>query len=124
MLQAKKYGLSDVQIASLVTVNGAPANEDAVRAHRITKLGITPWVKQIDTLAAEYPAQTNYLYMTYHGSEHDVAGESKSRIVLGSGSYRIGSSVEFDWYVVLVILKPNPCYIPFHPLLYTEPIML
>ena len=54
-------------------------------------------------MAAEYPAQTNYLYMTYHGAEHDIPGDSKSRIVLGSGSYRIGSSVEFDWCGVSTI---------------------
>ena len=100
----------------MLVVNGAPATEDAVRAHRVTKLGITPWVKQIDTLAAEYPAQTNYLYMTYHGSEHDVAGESKSRIVLGSGSYRIGSSVEFDWCVAVTFYHSYvlPCTTPIN----------
>jgi carbamoyl-phosphate synthase large subunit len=62
-------------------------------------LGVVPYIKQIDTLAAEYPAQTNYLYMTYNGSAHDIEPErdGKSVIVLGSGAYRIGSSVEFDW---------------------------
>ena len=61
--------------------------------------GITPVVKQIDTLAGEFPAMTNYLYLTYNGSENDVEykGDGKSVIVLGSGAYRIGSSVEFDW---------------------------
>lgn len=102
MLELKKLGFSDVQIASITTENGKPATENAVREHR-KKQGITPFVKQIDTLAAEYPAQTNYLYMTYHGNEHDTAGDSKSRIVLGSGSYRIGSSVEFDWCGVSTI---------------------
>ena len=69
-----------------------------VRAHR-KALGILPVVKQIDTLAAEYPAQTNYLYLTYSGEEDDVAyaGDKRSVVVLGSGAYRIGSSVEFDW---------------------------
>jgi carbamoyl-phosphate synthase large subunit len=69
-----------------------------VRKYRINS-GIVPYVKQIDTLAAEYPAVTNYLYLTYHGSEHDVEFErdQKSVVVLGSGAYRIGSSVEFDW---------------------------
>jgi carbamoyl-phosphate synthase large subunit len=69
-----------------------------VRAHRKQR-GIVPCVKQIDTLAAEYPAQTNYLYLTYGGSAHDVPyqGDHKSIVVLGSGAYRIGSSVEFDW---------------------------
>ena len=61
--------------------------------------GIVPVVKQIDTLAAEYPAQTNYLYLTYSGTENDVQyqGDHRSIVVLGSGAYRIGSSVEFDW---------------------------
>src|SRR5690606_1364970 len=69
-----------------------------VRKHRKT-LGITPFIKQIDTLAGEYPAQTNYLYATYNGNEHDIDfnNDDKSVIVLGSGAYRIGSSVEFDW---------------------------
>ncbi len=68
-------------------------------------LGIVPYVKQIDTLAAEYPAVTNYLYLTYSGSEHDISydDDNKSIIVLGSGAYRIGSSVEFDWCSVNAI---------------------
>ena len=75
--------------------------EDAiidVRNHR-KSVGIVPVVKQIDTLAAEYPAQTNYLYLTYSGVANDVhyLGDHKSIVVLGSGAYRIGSSVEFDW---------------------------
>jgi carbamoyl-phosphate synthase (ammonia) len=103
MIQAKKLGFSDVQLAQIfVDSDKKPVNEDLIRAHRL-KLGVEPYVKQIDTLAAEYPAQTNYLYMTYHGAEHDVEGGSKSRIVLGSGSYRIGSSVEFDWCGVSTI---------------------
>jgi hypothetical protein len=81
---------------------GLPLTDDAVRAYRLGQ-GIGPFVKQIDTLSAEYPAQTNYLYMTYHGAEDDIDGNTKSRIVLGSGSYRIGSSVEFDWCGVSTI---------------------
>lgn len=69
-------------------------------------LGITPVVKQIDTLAAEYPAMTNYLYLTYNGSENDIqyVGDHRSIVVLGSGAYRIGSSVEFDWCSVNALL--------------------
>ena len=76
-----------------------------VRAHR-KSLGIVPVVKQIDTLAAEYPAATNYLYLTYNGTENDVeyAGDGRSVVVLGSGAYRIGSSVEFDWCSVNALL--------------------
>jgi len=99
--QSKVYGFSDFQIARhVMKTDNLTINSDLlkVREHR-KKLGITPWVKQIDTLAAEYPAATNYLYVTYAGSEHDVsfAGDGNSIIVLGSGAYRIGSSVEFDW---------------------------
>jgi carbamoyl-phosphate synthase large subunit len=98
---AKIYGFSDFQIARHVLRSGPAAiNDDLmkVRNHR-KSLGIVPWIKQIDTLAAEYPAVTNYLYLTYSGSEHDILCENdeKSVIVLGSGAYRIGSSVEFDW---------------------------
>ena len=96
--EAKKLGFSDVQLAELLVAT----TDDEVRARRI-EVGVTPFVKQIDTLAAEYPAQTNYLYMTYHGSEDDIEGKTQSRIVLGSGSYRIGSSVEFDWCGVSTI---------------------
>ena len=75
--------------------------EDAILAIRALRkhAGILPVVKQIDTLAAEYPARTNYLYLTYSGIAHDVhyLGDRKSIVVLGSGAYRIGSSVEFDW---------------------------
>lgn len=99
--QAKQYGFSDFQIARSLT-KGMDINLTdyslKVRQYR-QKLGIYPVVKQIDTLAAEYPAQTNYLYLTYHGNEHDLEPEKDNRsvIVLGSGAYRIGSSVEFDW---------------------------
>ncbi|RXQ95958.1 carbamoyl-phosphate synthase (glutamine-hydrolyzing) large subunit [Ancylomarina salipaludis] len=99
--KAKVYGFSDFQIARFV-LKPQDGNMEAellqVRNAR-KKLGIVPVVKQIDTLAAEYPAQTNYLYLTYSGSENDLTYENdnKSVIVLGSGAYRIGSSVEFDW---------------------------
>lgn len=99
--KAKVYGFSDFQIARFVLKPESGNMESELLQVRNTrkKLGITPVVKQIDTLAAEYPAQTNYLYLTYSGSEDDLAYENdnKSVIVLGSGAYRIGSSVEFDW---------------------------
>ena len=94
MKKAKCMGFSDAQISDLVS-----DTEDAVRAHR-KSLGITPFVKRIDTLAAEYPAHTNYLYTTYNASEHDVEFDEHGTMVLGSGVYRIGSSVEFDWCAV------------------------
>ncbi|KAJ1306196.1 hypothetical protein OPQ81_010905 [Rhizoctonia solani] len=94
MRRAKKMGFSDQQIASLTNSTEAEA-----RAHR-KSLGVTPFVKRIDTLAAEYPAHTNYLYTTYNASEHDVEFDEHGTIVLGSGVYRIGSSVEFDWCAV------------------------
>src|SRR5690606_24172615 len=87
-------------------------DEMQVRAFR-QKFGIKPAVKQIDTLAAEWPAKTNYLYVTYGGSEDDIKVEendkSKRMIVLGAGPYRIGSSVEFDWGTVNMVwgLKDN-----------------
>lgn len=67
------------------------------------ELGVSPWVKQIDTVAAEWPASTNYLYLTYNGSEHDIEFPGGHTMVLGSGVYRIGSSVEFDWCAVSCI---------------------
>jgi carbamoyl-phosphate synthase large subunit len=94
VLKAKRLGFSDKQIALAVN-----STEDKVRALRLS-LGIRPWVKKIDTLAAEFPADTNYLYTTYNASSHDVTFEDKGTIVLGSGVYRIGSSVEFDWCAV------------------------
>ena len=102
--QAKVYGFSDFQIARAVGLEQDFNNMHqallAVRNRR-KQLGILPMVKQIDTLAAEYPAQTNYLYLTYQGTDvaHDIAcgSDGRSIIVLGSGAYRIGSSVEFDW---------------------------
>jgi carbamoyl-phosphate synthase large subunit len=92
--KAKKLGFSDPQIAHLVG-----STELEVRARR-KSFGITPFVKRIDTLAAEYPAHTNYLYTTYNASEHDVKFDEHGTMVLGSGVYRIGSSVEFDWCAV------------------------
>ncbi|RUP44689.1 large subunit of carbamoyl-phosphate synthase [Jimgerdemannia flammicorona] len=89
--KAKKTGFSDIQIAKLT--GGA---EDAVRKAR-KEAGIVPFVKRIDTLAAEFPAHTNYLYTTYNASEDDVTFDDQGTMVLGSGVYRIGSSVEFDW---------------------------
>lgn len=98
---AKKLGFSDFQIARIVVKSGVrDMNAESMKVRTFRKKhGILPFVKQIDTLAGEYPAQTNYLYLTYNGSEHDVSFEldNKSIIVLGSGAYRIGSSVEFDW---------------------------
>jgi carbamoyl-phosphate synthase large subunit len=99
MLRAKQMGFSDSQISDLVN-----STEDIVRAHR-KSLSITPWVKRIDTLAAEYPAHTNYLYTTYNASEHDVDFNEHGTMVLGSGVYRIGSSVEFDWCAVTCARK-------------------
>ncbi len=107
LLQAKKEGFSDFQVARLVLKSSNKAiNEDLLKVRELRKSkNILPFVKQIDTLAGEYPAQTNYLYLTYNGSEHDVEfqHDEKSVIVLGSGAYRIGSSVEFDWCSVNAI---------------------
>jgi carbamoyl-phosphate synthase large subunit len=99
---AKGAGFSDRQLAGMKGIN-----EEDVRAIR-TGLRIIPFVKQIDTLAAEYPAQTNYLYLTYNAQEDDLLADQgadgrKSVIVLGSGAYRIGSSVEFDWCSVSAV---------------------
>ena len=107
LLHAKIYGFSDFQIARHVLKADNKSINDAmlsVRRHRKSN-GIIPYVKQIDTLAAEYPAVTNYLYLTYSGMEHDIWYENDKRsvIVLGSGAYRIGSSVEFDWCSVNAI---------------------
>ena len=96
---AKEQGFSDFQIARAIHKEKLEDEDSlSVRTYR-KKLGILPFVKQIDTLAAEYPAQTNYLYLTYNGAENDMhyLGDHRSVIVLGSGAYRIGSSVEFDW---------------------------
>lgn len=101
VLKAKKLGFSDKQIA-----NAVKSTENEVRAHRLS-FGIRPWVKKIDTLAAEFPADTNYLYTTYNASSHDVTFEDKGTLVLGSGVYRIGSSVEFDWCAVNATFSLN-----------------
>ena len=109
MKEAKENGFSDYQIARLIN-----SNELEVREYR-KSLNIVPVVKQIDTLAAEYPAQTNYLYLTYNGSEDDILFSKEDKaitkdekiIVLGSGAYRIGSSVEFDWCCVNAVMSLN-----------------
>ena len=94
LLMAKQKGFSDVEIAGLTHTD-----EEHIRARRI-KLGVLPIIKQIDTLAGEVEASTNYLYVTYHGITHDVDRLTKPIIILGSGPYCIGSSVEFDWCAV------------------------
>lgn len=101
ILKSKKLGFSDKQIAKAVN-----STEDEVRARR-KSFGIKPWVKKIDTLAAEFPADTNYLYTTYNASSHDVTFEDHGVLVLGSGVYRIGSSVEFDWCAVNATMSLN-----------------
>lgn len=95
--QVKQAGFSDKQIGTITD-----KTEIVVRALR-EKKNVTPVVKQIDTLAGEFPAKTNYLYVTYHGTEHDVISGKKGIAVLGSGPYSIGSSVEFDWSSVQVL---------------------
>ena len=95
--QAKQLGFCDRQLALYLG-----STEQAVRTLRV-EAGITPFVKQIDTVAAEFPCFTNYLYMTYNGSEHDIEFNDNGVMVLGSGVYRIGSSVEFDWCSVRAI---------------------
>lgn len=101
MRKAKIQGFTDFQIARAVGMEQDMDIEKAIMAVRARRkqAGIVPVVKQIDTLAAEYPAQTNYLYVTYSGIAHDIQFEHDKRsvVVLGSGAYRIGSSVEFDW---------------------------
>jgi carbamoyl-phosphate synthase large subunit len=97
--ELKQCGFSDYQIARIVaTRENVDKVAENIRAYR-KKVGIVPVVKQIDTLAGEFPAQTNYLYLTYNGTANDVKylGDHRSVVVLGSGAYRIGSSVEFDW---------------------------
>ncbi|KAL6948853.1 Carbamoyl-phosphate synthase [Hanseniaspora vineae] len=95
--QAKQLGFDDRQIAKFLN-----SNEVAIRRLR-KEYNITPFVKQIDTVAAEFPAFTNYLYLTYNASAHDVSFNDKGVMVLGSGVYRIGSSVEFDWCAVTAV---------------------
>lgn len=101
MMKVKKMGFSDKQIAKYVG-----STEDEVRARR-KGFGVKPFVKKIDTLAAEFPADTNYLYTTYNATSHDVTFDDHGIVVLGSGVYRIGSSVEFDWCAVGATLSLN-----------------
>lgn len=132
MRELKQAGFSDLQVARI-----AGKDEKEIREHR-RALGVTPSVRQIDTLGAEYPAQTNYLYLSYHGIEDDVTFEDlDSALILGSGAYRIGCSVEFDWCAVnagitlrnlgynTVMLNYNPetvstDYDEFHHLFFDE----
>ena len=113
MKRAKQNGFSDFQLARIIMKSSNESiDNDLLKVRDYRKsLGVTPFVKQIDTLAAEFPAQTNYLYLTYHGDFHDIEFENddKSVVVLGSGAYRIGSSVEFDWAGVNTVesLKKN-----------------
>ncbi|XP_028560613.2 carbamoyl-phosphate synthase [ammonia], mitochondrial [Podarcis muralis] len=95
--RAKAIGFSDKQIGKCLGVTEAQSRELRLRKN------VTPWVKQIDTLAGEYPAVTNYLYVTYNGQEHDVKFDDHGTMVLGCGPYHIGSSVEFDWCAVSCI---------------------
>ncbi|PRT56514.1 Protein URA2 [Wickerhamiella sorbophila] len=97
MREAKQLGFDDRQIAKFIR-----SNELSVRDMR-KKMGITPFVKRIDTVAAEFPAHTNYLYMTYNADTHDIDFDDHGVMVLGSGVYRIGSSVEFDWCAVRAV---------------------
>jgi len=104
MLRAKVMGFSDHQIGKL-----QGRSEVDVRAER-KRLGVLPVVRQIDTLAAEFPARTNYLYITYDGEGHDVVFPRRRAVmVLGSGAYRIGSSVEFDWCCVQAVRTAREC---------------
>ena len=105
---AKQQGFSDFQVGRAVLKDNMTDSERTILDVRAMRkaLGITPVVKQIDTLAAEYPAQTNYLYLTYNGTSNDVQylHDHRSIVVLGSGAYRIGSSVEFDWCSVNALM--------------------
>lgn len=115
ILKAKKAGFSDQQIS----ISSSRWNELDIRQIR-KSYGIIPFVKQIDTLAGEFPSETNYLYTTYNGTSHDVEFDDHGIIVLGSGVYRIGSSVEFDWCGVSTIrslrkLKYKTIMINYNP---------
>lgn len=103
LLQAKRLGFSDRQLAKFWD-----SNEIAIRRLRL-EAGVHPFVKQIDTVAAEFPAFTNYLYLTYNASESDIDFVDQGIMVLGSGVYRIGSSVEFDWCSVRAIRTLRAC---------------
>ena len=123
--RAKEQGFSDFQVARALYGDRMTAESHALSLtvrRRRKELNILPVVKQIDTLAAEYPAQTNYLYLTYNGLENDICYEHdrKSVVVLGSGAYRIGSSVEFDWCGVNALLTAanhgfRPVMINYNP---------
>ncbi len=100
LLHLKQLGFSDKRIGALTSQTGLDVRKIRKR------LGILPYIFQIDTLAGEFPAQTNYLYLTYNGAHNDIKGSGKkSVIVLGSGPYRIGSSVEFDWTSVAAVQR-------------------
>lgn len=111
LLELKRKGFSDFQISKIVLkCSSDEMDEVSTRfRHYRKKAGVVPMVKQIDTLAAEYPAFTNYLYLTYGGTKHDINFEKDGRsvVVLGSGAYRIGSSVEFDWCAVNAVNSIN-----------------
>lgn len=112
LIKAKREGFSDFQIARLIYKERQDIDISSLEIRDYRKsLNILPVVKQIDTLAAEFPAQTNYLYLTYNGTYNDVKylGDHKSIIVLGSGAYRIGSSVEFDWCSVNALQTIREC---------------
>ncbi|NHU72609.1 carbamoyl-phosphate synthase large subunit, partial [Candidatus Sulcia muelleri] len=106
LYKSKKKGFSDNQIAGLISssIYEVPSIAKIIRNYR-NKKNIIPFTRQIDTLASEYPSKTNYLYLTYNGEHHDVSysENNKSIVILGSGVYRIGSSVEFDWCCVSVL---------------------
>ncbi|MCJ7468762.1 MAG: carbamoyl-phosphate synthase (glutamine-hydrolyzing) large subunit, partial [Candidatus Sulcia muelleri] len=106
LYKSKKKGFSDNQIAGLISssIYEVPSIANLIRNYR-NKKNIIPFTRQIDTLASEYPSKTNYLYLTYNGEHHDVSysENNKSIVILGSGVYRIGSSVEFDWCCVSVL---------------------
>ena len=110
--KAKCQGFSDFQIGRLIFKDKLDIDDAMAKIRRYRKfLSVMPVVKQIDTLAAEFPAKTNYLYLTYNGTENDVEynRDGKSIIVLGSGAYRIGSSVEFDWCSVNALKTIQDC---------------
>ena len=101
--KSKIFGYSDLQLSMLLD-----SNEYMVRNMRL-KYNIKPFVKQIDTTAGEFPAETNYLYLTYSGNSHDIEFDTNGVIVLGCGAYRIGSSVEFDWCAVNCLNTLKKC---------------
>ena len=90
-------------VFQIVRSLGASAPPNSLYAASVSRLIFSPFVKEIDTVAAEFPAFTNYLYTTYNAIEHDITFNDRGVVVLGSGVYRIGSSVEFDWCAVRAI---------------------